>query len=169
MTQSPGMWGAMTPTHSGALIKMADLLSITERLKIDEAFGDFFDTLKKTIEIHKEAKQAINDIDTSFLLGYGETSNQINYQYIAESKTFEAIVSFPPDGDQDHALAKEISAYIPKGEIRIKVKTDAKDYIKLGKVERINIGDHAYTLLGEDANINNIINGYYVFKLGEIK
>ena len=82
MTQSPGMWGAMTPTHSGALIKMADLLSITERLKIDEAFGDFFDTLKKTIEIHKEAKQAINDIDTSFLLGYGETSNQINYQYM---------------------------------------------------------------------------------------
>ena len=66
-------------------------------------------------------------------------------------------------------MAREISAYLPEGEIRIKVKKDAKDYIKLGKVERIDLEGHAYMLLGEEASINAIINGYYVFKLGEIK
>jgi len=148
---------------------MANLLSASERETIDKAFEDFFDTFKRTIEVHKEAKQTINDVDTSFLLGYDEVSNQVNYQYMAESKTFDAMVTFPNDGNQDHALAREISAYLPEGEIRIKVKKDAKDYIKLGKVQRIDLEGHAYTLLGEEASINAIINGYYVFKLGEIK
>ncbi|MAF24678.1 hypothetical protein CL634_03775 [bacterium] len=148
---------------------MSDLLSSSERAEIAKAFTSFFDTFKRQIEVHKEAKQEMADVDISFLLGYGEISNQTNYQYVPESSTFDAIVWFPSGGDQDTTLAREISAYIPEGEIRIKVKEDAKDYLTTGKVERVDVEGHSYALLGMDAKINTIIDGYYVFKLGEIK
>jgi hypothetical protein len=148
---------------------MSSLLSSQEKAKINEAFEDFFDTFKRTITVHKGGKRAVNDIDTSFLLGYGEISNNTNYQHVLENKTFNAIVWFPQGGDQDNVLAKEISAWLPDGQIRIKVKADAKDYIKQGKTERIDLEGHSYMVLGEEANINSIIDGYYMFKLGEIK
>jgi hypothetical protein len=63
----------------------------------------------------------------------------------------------------------EMAARIPDGEIRIKVQEDCKDYIQAGRTEKIEVKGKSYTLVSTEAEVNNILTGYYIFKLQEIK
>lgn len=147
---------------------MADLIPSSEKEILRKAYGDFFETFRRQITVHKEPRKVINQINTSFLFGYGETSNQVNYAYEPESTAFYAIVWYPRRANQDFEIGGEIRGFVPEGEIRIKVDKEAKDYISEGKrVERIDVGEHSYTLISEDAEINHFFSGYYIFKLKE--
>jgi hypothetical protein len=147
---------------------MADLIPDSERLALKEIYNNFFDTFKREITIHKQAKKVINQINTSFLYGYGETSNQVNYAYEPESATFYAMVWYPNRANQDFEIGGEIRAFIPEGEVRIKVNKEVKEYLTTGKaVERIDINDHSYGLVSADAEINHFFSDYFIFKLKE--
>ena len=63
----------------------------------------------------------------------------------------------------------EMATQVPDGEIRIKVQTDCKNYIQNGKTEKIEVKEKNYTLISTEAEVNNILTGYYIFKLKEIK
>ena len=62
-----------------------------------------------------------------------------------------------------------MAAQIPDGEIRIKVQEDCKNYIHEGKTEKVQVKGKNYTLISTEAEVNNILTGYYIFKLKEIK
>jgi hypothetical protein len=146
-----------------------DLLSEDERQQIKSSYEDFFETFRKEIVVHKASEIIVSDINLSQVFGYEEGANIENYSYEHQSKIFYALVVFPTRGDQTLGVMTEMAAMIPEGEIRIKVKEDCKDYIQVGKTEKIEVKSKNYTLISTEAEVNNILTGYYIFKLKEIK
>lgn len=146
-----------------------DLLSEDERQQIKSSYEDFFETFRKEIVVHKTSEIVVSDINLSQVFGYEEGANVENYSYEHQSKIFYALIVFPTRGDQTLGVMTEMAAMIPEGEIRIKVKEDCKDYIQVGKTEKIEVKNKNYTLISTEAEVNNILTGYYIFKLKEIK
>ena len=159
---------------------MASLIPDSEKAALRQAYEDFFDTFKKKIVVHRQPKKIISQINLGFLYGYGDDANyQVgdgpntntpsNYAYEPQSSTFYGIVWYPKKANQDLEIGGDIRAFNPDGEVRIKVDKTARDYMVEGpNVERVDILDHSYSLVSEDAEINQLFTGYYVFKLKEI-
>lgn len=149
---------------------MSDLIPENDKQAFKNAYADFFDTFKKEITVHKEAKKVVSQINTGFLYGYGDVSNQVNYVYQTDSQTFSAIVWYPKKGSGGFEIGGEIRAFIPEGEILIKVGEEAKTYLTSGlSVEKIDILNHSYELVGQEEEINHFFTGYYIFNLKETK
>ena len=59
-------------------------------------------------------------------------------------------------------LDTELNIQIPQNAaVRIKVKQDCRDYIKLGKTERIEIDGKSFNVLGDESVKYNF--GYYLY------
>ena len=120
---------------------MASLIPESEKAALRSAYDDFFDTFKRQITVHKSPKKVIENIDISFLYGYGEESSHSditggmgglsskNYAYEPESSVFHALVWYPKKANQDLEVGSDIRAFVPEGEIRIKVDKTTKDYL----------------------------------------
>lgn len=145
------------------------LLSNDEKNSIQEAYASFFETFQQDITVHKVSEVIVADINLDQVFGYEEAAAPSNYSYQHKSQDFHALVVYPSRGDQDLGVMTEMAATIPEGEIRIKVCTDCRDYIQKGKTEKIVVKDKDYTLVSTEAHPNNILVGYYIFKLKEIK
>tara|TARA_Y100000593_G_scaffold93138_1_gene186924 strand:+ start:6949 stop:7392 length:444 start_codon:yes stop_codon:yes gene_type:complete len=129
---------------------MASLVTQTE---IDVFTGDFqnlFDTFKRSITVHKSPKKVISAINTDFLYGYGEASDQANYTYEPVSRDFEAMVQY-----KDHQEADELGGVSEiryfAGDLRIKVDEDTKDYIKDGKTEKVTVDGKDFQVMTEES------------------
>tara|TARA_B100001123_G_C15252353_1_gene1003261 strand:+ start:587 stop:1030 length:444 start_codon:yes stop_codon:yes gene_type:complete len=146
-----------------------NLLNDDEKAQIKSSYEDFFETFRKEITVHKVSEVIVADINLDQVFGYEEDANPDNYQYSHQSKAFYALIIFPSRGDQTLGVMTEMAAQIPDGEIRIKVQEDCKDYIQTGKTEKIIVKDKDYTLVSTEAEVNNILTGYYIFKLKEVK
>ena len=128
---------------------MGSLVSATE---IDSFTGDFqnlFDTFKRTITVHKSPKKIINRINTDFLHGYGDASDQVNYTYSPVSQDFESMVLYKDRQDADDMENVNLTYFA--GDVRIKVDEATKDYIKLGKTEKIVIDGKDFQLMTEES------------------
>ena len=145
------------------------LLSDAEKQQIRDAYGTFFETFQQDITVHKISEIVVADINLDQIFGYEESANPTNYTYEHKSQDFHALVVYPTRGDQDLGVMTEMAATIPEGEIRIKVCEDCKVYIQDGKTEKVVVKGKDYTLVSTDAHPNNILEGYYIFKLKEIK
>ena len=146
-----------------------NLLSADEKAQIKEAYESFFETFRKIITVHKVSEIVVSDVNLDQIFGYNEDANPTNYTYAHKSLDFYALIVFPTRGDQTLGVMTEMAVQIPDGEIRIKVEEACKDYIQIGKTEKITVKGKSYTLISTDAEVNNIITGYYIFKLKEIK
>ena len=145
------------------------LLTDDEKQQIKASYEEFFETFRQPITVHKVSEIIVADINVTQLFGYEEGANEENYSYQHESKSFYALIVFPSRGDQTLNVMSEMTVMIPEGEIRIKVSEDCKDYIQIGKTEKIEVKGKNYTLISTHAEVNNILTGYYIFKLKEIK
>ena len=145
------------------------LLSDEEKNQIQNAYGTFFETFRHTITVHKSSEVIVADINLDQVFGYNEDANPQNYTYEHKSQDFDALIIYPFRGDQGLQVMTEMAAYIPEGEVRIKVCKPCKEYIQEGKTEKIVVKGKNYTLISTEAEVNNILTGYYIFKLKEIK
>jgi hypothetical protein len=140
---------------------MANLLSDTDKAYFTGVLGDLFETFQRSIIVHKEPVKTISNINSNnSYAGYGDTPNLENIEYITKSKTFEAMVSYMDKAQS--SLDTEINIQIPRNAaVRIKVKGDCRDYIKLGKTERIEIDGKSFNVTGDESVKYNF--GYYLF------
>ena len=140
---------------------MANLLSDTDKAYFTGVLGDLFETFQRSIIVHKEPVKTISNINSSnSYAGYGDTPNLENIEYVPKSKTFEAMVSYMDKAQS--SLDTEINIQIPRNAaVRIKVKSDCRDYIKLGKTERIEIDGKSFNVTGDESVKYNF--GYYLF------
>jgi len=149
---------------------MASLLQSTEITSLVSILGDVFDTFKRQIVINKSPKKVISQINESQLFGYGEAANPVNYTYTPQSGTYYAKVSYLEyKGDE---YIQDFQSKIDQNIVRIKVQSDAKEYIENGTTESISIDDKTFNLLG-DHMVKNFLgpSGYttYVYYLQETK
>lgn len=147
------------------------LISDTDKNGFKDSYKEFFDTFKKNITIHKRGKVNVVDVNLTQLFGYDEPANETNYTYEIEYQVFSALVIYPRKAKDtaDFSLMSDISATIPDNQILIKVEETCKNYLTTGTVERIDVQSKSYKLLSKEAEVNNILTGYFLFKLEETK
>ena len=147
------------------------LISDTDKNEFKSSYRTFFDTLKKEITIHKRGKVNVVDVNLTQLFGYDEPANETNYTYNVESQNFSVLIMHPRKGKHtsDHELLNDIRATIPDNQILIKTEEDCKNSLTSGSVERVDFKGKSYELISEESEVNNIIDGYFLFKLQETK
>jgi hypothetical protein len=140
---------------------MANLLSDTDKAYFTGVLGDLFDTFQRSIKVHKEPVKTVSNINTSnSYAGYGDTPNLDNIEFVTKAESFQAMISYM-DKTQS-GLDTELNIQIPRNAaVRIKVKQDCRDYIKLGKTERIEIDGKSFNVLGDESVKYNF--GYYLY------
>jgi hypothetical protein len=146
-------------------------ISDTDKSKFKDGYKTFFDTFKKNITIHKRGKVNVVDVNLDQLFGYDEPANETNYTYDVDFQTFYGLIVYPQRGKQtsDHQLLTEIRATILDDQVLIKVEESCKIYLTTGTIERIDVKDKFYKLISEESQVNNIIDGYFLFRLEETK
>ena len=145
---------------------MASLLSSLEISGITGIFEDIFDTFKRTIVIHKEPVKTISQINTENLFGYGDSSNTVNYTYAPQSGSYFAKISYVEKSSED-PYVRDLATRIDSNVVRIKVKTDARDYIKKGKTEKITFDDKTFQIAGNEIVKNFLGSEFYIYYLKE--
>ncbi len=128
---------------------MASLISSGEKAALSGTFEDIFDTFKRDIVIYKEPIKTLSSINESAIFGYGDASNQTNYTYTAASGVYPAIITY--SDEQAETYNSNLSAGISKGDVRIKVKKDCRDFIEGGKTEKITFDDKTWNVTSEDS------------------
>ena len=148
---------------------MASLISTSEKTGITAAFNDIFDTFKREIVVHKEPTKVVSDLNMDMFYGYDlpYEGKPTNYSYTPVSGSYYAMVRY--DDNMDFDTASELNSAIPEGHVRIKVKTDAMNFIESGKTEKITMDNKNYNLASESSVAKFLDSTFYVYHLREIK
>ena len=143
---------------------MANLFKDTDLSSFTDILEDHFDTFKRQITVYKEPKKVITSGPfDSVLAGYDETSDTKDISYVTVSSTFDALINY--QNKQDLPYMTEITSIISKGIVKIKVKGEARDYIRQGKTERIVIDSNSFNVISDDKLQNFLGLNYYIFFL----
>lgn len=142
---------------------MASLISQEERGVLTGIFGDIFDTFKRDIIIYKEPKKVIQQINLDQVFGYGEYSTPANYEYIPVTGIYPAVVRYA--NDHEYKGVDSVSSNIPFGHATIKVKGDARQFINIGKTEKIVFDSKAFELAGSEKVQRFLDSEHYIYLL----
>ncbi len=143
---------------------MASLLTETEKTKFTKGLDDLFDTFKQEITVHKEAQIQLVNINQPRMYGYNERVDLSNLTFEPISANFFALVNYQRDQKQDRL--KGVSNFITKGEVSIKVKADAKNYIdNNGNTLNITINNTLYEVISSESVRRFISPDYYTYFL----
>ena len=141
---------------------MASLIPESSKTDFKNALTDHFDTFKESITIFKQPKKVITNQSQSIYAGYGAQKEIITYETV--SSTFDALVNFKER--QDEQIVDDIKVEDIRGEVRIKVEQDCKDYIKNnGKTESIVVQGKNYNVITDDGTREYLGQKYFVFYL----
>ncbi len=141
---------------------MASLIPASRKTDFTTALNDHFDTFKETITVYKEPRKVISNTSKNIYAGYGAQKEIITYQTV--SSDFEALVNFRDR--QSMEFLPDIKIQDIRGDVRIKVGTVAKDYIKgNGKTESIVVQGKSYNVITDDGAREYLGVFYYVFHL----
>ena len=110
----------------------------------------------------KEPKKVITNQSQSIYAGYGAQKEIIEYQTV--SNTFDALVNFKER--QNEEVVDDIKVEDIRGEVRIKVEQDCRDYIKNnGKTQSIIVQGKNYNVITDDGTREYLGQKYFVFYL----
>lgn len=143
---------------------MASLLSATQKASFEKGMTNLFDTFKQEIVIYKEAEIQIIDINQPRMFGYNERSDIQNINYIPVTGVFQALVTSSRKQSQSRLdLSENI---IDNGELEIKVKSDANNFINNnGKTLFISIDDLTYKFASSQSPRPYITSEYFTYYL----
>jgi hypothetical protein len=140
---------------------MASLIPDSTKTEFATVLSDHFDTFKRTITVHREPIKSVTDIQNNALHGYGDAAENGNISYITQKKEFNAIVSY----NNNQAESSTEVGTLEAGTVKIKVQQDAADYIKGGKVEKIEVDGQTFNKVSDDKVQNYLGAVFYIFYL----
>ncbi len=143
---------------------MASLLDDSQKAVFTAALDTLFDTFKQDVVIYKEAKVQLINVNKPKLFGYSEEVDLSNINYIPITGVYPAMVNFAKKQTIDNSAESNNS--IERGEVMIKVKSDAKDFIENnGKTLNISIGDVMFRITSSESFRRFLSSNYYVYHL----
>lgn len=143
---------------------MASLLSATQKASFEKGMTDLFDTFKQDIVIYKEAKIEVININQPRMYGYNERSDIDNINYIPVTGVYQALVTSSKKQTQERL--EESENRIDKGELEMKVKSDANDFIQNdGKTLYVSINDLMYKFVTSQSPRPYITSEYFTYYL----
>ena len=141
---------------------MASLIPEAAKTEFTTALADHFDTFKATITVNKEPQRTVTlTSDQNIYAGYGAPKTQVTYTPVNQS--FSAIINYKEDQPLDYQ--DQLKVEILKGEVRIKVELDCKNYIDKGKTESIGINGRLFNVVSSEGARFFIGQAYYVYYL----
>jgi hypothetical protein len=143
---------------------MASLLSATQKASFEKGMTDLFDTFKQDVVIFKEAKIEVININQPRMYGYNERSDIDNINYIPVTGVYQALVTSSKKQTQERL--EESENRIDKGELEMKVKSDANDFIQNnGKTLYVSINDLMYKFVTSQSPRPYITSEYFTYYL----
>ena len=143
---------------------MASLLTESEKTIFKSALDDLFDTFKQDIIVYKVAQIQLIDINQPRMFGYNERVDISNINYAPVTGVFPALVNFNKKQNQDRI--DDVGNYMSKGEISIKIKPDAHDFISNnGATINIAVGDKMFKVISSSSDRRFISPDYYIYIL----
>jgi hypothetical protein len=143
---------------------MASLLSATQKASFEKGMTDLFDTFKQDVVIYKEAKIEVININQPRMYGYNERSDIDNINYIPVTGVYQALVTSSKKQTQERL--EESENRIDKGELEMKVKSDANDFIQNnGKTLYVSINDLMYKFVTSQSPRPYITSEYFTYYL----
>lgn len=117
--------------------------------------------------VHKEPiKQVIINPESNLYAGYPDTTHTQNVTLIPVSGIFPCIQIYPKDAEETQWT--ELKTTVPANSMRIKVKKDARDFIKNGKNELFETDGLFFKEIVEE-NIQNYYGlQFYYFTLKRV-
>jgi len=147
---------------------MASLILSTEKAAYHQAINDHFDTFKRLITVHKTpAKKIIISTSNPQMIGYQNDSVEGQIEYTPESQNFYAIIKYENNNTPD--LVEQIQIKTTNPIVSIKVKSDARNYILNGSIEKITFDNKSFNVITADIIKNYQGLEYYYFYLEETK
>ena len=140
---------------------MASLISNSNKAEFYKVLEDHFDTFKREIIVHREPIKSVTDIQNNALHGYGDAAENGNISYITQKKSFFAIVNY---NNQQLESSTEVGT-LESGTVKIKVQKEAADYIKGGKVEKIEVDGQTFNKVTDDKVQDYLGTKFYIFYL----
>ena len=141
---------------------MASLIPASAQTTFQEALADHFDTFKATITVNKEPQKTITlAADQNIYAGYSAPKETVTYTPV--SQDFTAIINYKEN--QPLEYQDELKVMIEKGDVRIKVELDCKNYIEKGKTNSIGINGNLFNVVSSAGARFFIGPTYYVYYL----
>jgi len=141
---------------------MASLIPESSKTDFINALNDHFDTFKETITVFKDPRKIITNQSQSIYAGYGAQKEIIEYETVSES--FDALVNFKER--QNEEVVDDIKVEDIRGEVRVKVEQDCRDFIKNnGKTQSIVVQGKNYNVITDDGTREYLGQKYFVFYL----
>jgi hypothetical protein len=143
---------------------MASLLSATQKASFEKGMANLFDTFKQDIIIYKEAKIEVININQPRMFGYNERSDIDNINYVPVTGVYQALITSTKKQSQERL--EETENRIDKGELEMKVKSDANDFIQNnGKTLYVSINDLMYKFISSQSPRPYITSEYFTYYL----
>jgi hypothetical protein len=102
------------------------------------------------------------------MFGYNERVDISNINFAPVTGVFSALVNF--NSDQKQNYLNEVGNLIPKGDVSIKVKNDAYDFIENnGATLNISINDTLYKITSSESFRRYITPDYYTYYLERVR
>jgi hypothetical protein len=148
---------------------MSSLVSASEKSIISGLYDDTFQTFQRDIVVYKEPiKNAIisrGDNNPS-LFGFGDAQVQTQYTYTPVSGIFPAIIRYASPKNVGKAeVMMDTNAFIPIGEVKIKVKPDCYNFIESGTTDKITFDNRDFYFVGKAQASPFLGNLFYVYQL----
>jgi hypothetical protein len=147
---------------------MASLLTSAQKTIFKKGLDDLFDTFKQDIVVYKDAQIEVIDVNQPRMFGYNERVDISNINFIPVTGVFSALVNY--NKDQKQSYLNELGNLISKGDVSIKVKSDAYDFIENnGTTLNISINDTLYKILSSESFRRYITPDYYTYYLERVR
>jgi hypothetical protein len=147
---------------------MASLLTSAQKTIFKKGLDDLFDTFKQDIVVYKDAQIEVVDVNQPRMFGYNERVDISNINFIPVTGVFSALVNY--NKDQKQSYLNELGNLISKGDVSIKVKNDAYDFIENnGTTLNISINDTLYKILSSESFRRYITPDYYTYYLERVR
>ena len=128
---------------------MASLLTDAEKTAINSALSDVHDTFARTIYVYvKEASTVPAELNYNPLYGRTKNTAKISSEQTLKRYSFSARIFYKNEQNEDIFEGNgQMSLLASEGQIRIKVKSDAYEKIKI--CSKIEVDDELYIVDGD--------------------
>jgi hypothetical protein len=140
----------------------------TTAASFSQAYDDFFTYFCRPFVVHKEPIKIVEQVQSAPMYGYGSSSDPVNYTYILVNATFSGRIYYNNARDTD-AVDSDLKLVFARGDVTLKVKQDARDYIANGKTIKVEFDGKTWNIITEDVVKKYLNNTYYVYGLEQTK
>jgi hypothetical protein len=143
-------------------------INSTTAAEFSKDYDDFFTYFSRPFTVHKDPVRVIEQVQNAPIYGYGQSSDPVNFTYIPVNAVFSGRIYYNNSIDPD-AVNSDLKLVFAKGDVTLKVKQDARDYIANGKTMKIEFDGKTWNVITEDIVKKYLNNIYYVYGLEQTK